>query len=341
VKVLVTGGTGFVGSWITVALRAAGHDVRLLVRRPEQVAVTFAPHGFTPDDVMVGDLTDPAAVKRTLEGCEAVVHAAALFSFDARRAEEMLSSNSAMALAVLESAVAAGCDPVVHVSSTVALQRRGGTTPDLPLGDLTGPYCRSKIASEEVARALQDDGAPVVTVYPGAVYGPHDPYLGEQALRTAWVVRGRFPLWPAGGMHEVDVRDVAAVVTAVMEPGRGPRRYVVPGHHMTADDLYGTIGRLTGRRRPHLDLPPALVPVVAAPVDWVHKVLPARWRLPADREGGESGARGTRFDTTPAEVELGVHARPFEETMRDMLGWMVDAGHLPAKYRPAAASVTR
>jgi nucleoside-diphosphate-sugar epimerase len=338
--VLVTGGTGFVGSWTTVRLRAAGHDVRLLVRRPDQVAVTFGPHGSVPDDVVVGDVADPAVVKRALEGCDAVVHAAAVFSFDTRRAEEMLATNSDLALAVLETAVAAGCDPVVHVSSTVTLQRRGGTTPDLPIGDLTGPYCRSKIASEEIARSLQDDGAPVVTVYPGAVYGPQDPYLGENAMRTAWVARGRFPLWPAGGMHEVDVRDVAAVVVAVMEPGRGPRRYVVPGHHMTADDLYGTIGRLVGRRRPHVELPPALVTVTTAPVDWAHRVLPSRWRFPADREGGESAARGTRFDTTPAEVELGVHARPFEDTMRDMLEWMVDAGHLPSKYRPAAASAT-
>ena len=335
VMVLVTGGTGYVGSWITVALMEAGHDVRQLVRRREQVAVTFRPHGVEPSDVVVGDVTDAAVVKEAVQGCDAVVHAAAVFSFDVRRAEEMLATNSTLARAVLETAVAEGCDPVVHISSTVVLQRRGGTTPHLPLGDLTGPYSRSKIASEEIARSLQDEGAPVVTVYPGLVLGSHDPYLGEQALRIAWVVRGWFPLWPAGGMHVVDVRDVAAAVAAALEPGRGPRRYVVPGHHMSDDDLYGTISRLIGRRRPHVSLPPALMPMATAPVDWTNRLLPARWRWPADREAGESGARGTRFDTTTAEADLGVRARPLDESLRNMITWLVDAGHLPERYRPS------
>jgi nucleoside-diphosphate-sugar epimerase len=63
---------------------------------------------------------------------------------------------------------------------------------DLPLGDVELPYARSKIASEQVARRLQDAGAPVVTIYPGGVYGPHDPYRGEQSETLRWVLLG---LW--------------------------------------------------------------------------------------------------------------------------------------------------
>jgi nucleoside-diphosphate-sugar epimerase len=334
VKVLVTGGTGFVGSWITTALMQAGHHVRLAVRRPEQVPVTFSGRDAVPDDVGPVDLFDPVSVAGALEGCDAVVHAAAVFSFDPRQGSEMLSTNEQVSRTVLEAAVAAGCDPVVHISSTVALLRRGGTDPSLPLGDVDLPYSRSKIASERVARTLQEQGAPLVSVYPGSVYGPGDPYLGEQAARLAWVARGRFPLWPSGGLHTVDVRDTAAVVVACMEPGRGPRRYVVPGHHMTGDDLYRTVGTAIGRRRPHLNLPTRLVPVATAPIEAIQKLLPKRWRYPADREGGELIVRDTRFDTAPAEQQLGVHARPLEESVRDTLTWLVDQGHLPAKYRP-------
>jgi dihydroflavonol-4-reductase len=246
----------------------------------------------------------------------------------------MLSTNEQVTRTVLEAAVLANCDPVIHISSTVSLVRRGGTDASLPLGDVELPYSRSKIAAERVARSLQGQGAPVVSVYPGAVYGPDDPYLGEQAARLIWVARGLFPIWSSGGMHAVDVRDTAAVVVACMEPGRGPRRYVVPGHHMTGDDLYRTVATAIGRRRPHVTLPARLVPVVAAPIDALQKRLPRRWRYPADREAGEAGARDTRFDTTPAEQELGVHARPLEESVRDTLEWLVDSGHLPSKYRP-------
>jgi len=333
-KVLVTGGTGFVGSWITSALLEAGHEVRLAVRRPEQVTRTFAGRDVMPEDVMVVDLLDSASVARALEDCDAVVHAAAIFSLDPRRAKEVLSTNERATRTVLEAAVEAGCDPVVHISSTVALVRRAGTDDSLPLGDLDLPYSRSKIASERVARSLQERGAPVVSVYPGSVYGPADPYLGEQAARLAWIARGLFPIWPAGGMHTVDVRDTAAVVAACLQPGHGPRRYVVPGHHMSGDDLYRIVGAAIGRRRPHVSLPARLVPAATAPIDALQRLLPTRWRYPADREGAELGVRNTRFDTSTAERELGVHARPLEESLRDTLTWMVDAGHLPAKYRP-------
>ncbi|GAB3244651.1 NAD-dependent epimerase/dehydratase family protein [Nocardioides dilutus] len=340
-KVLVTGGTGFVGSWITSALLEAGHGVRLAVRRPEQVAKTFSGRDVVPDDVMVVDLLDSASVARALDGCDAVVHAAALFSLDPRRAKEMLATNERATRTVLETAVEAGCDPVVHISSTVTLLRRAGTDNSLPLGDLDLPYSRSKIASERVARGLQERGASVVSVYPGGVYGPADPYLGEQATRLAWIARGLFPIWPAGGMHTVDVRDTAALVAACLQPGRGPRRYVVPGHHMTGDDLYRIVGAAIGRRRPHVSLPAWAVPAATAPIDVLHRLLPKGWRYPADREGAEVGARNTRFDTSPAEQELGVRARPLEESLRDTLTWLVDAGHLPATYRVGSLTPTR
>lgn len=340
-KVLVTGGTGFVGSWITTALLEAGHEVRLAVRRPDQVARTFAGRDVVPDDVQEVDLFDSASVAGALEGCDAVVHAAALFSLDPRRGGEMLSTNERATRTVLEAAVEAECDPVVHISSIVALLRRAGTDSSLPLGDLDLPYSRSKIASERVARTLQERGAPVVSVYPGSVYGPADPYLGEQATRLVWIARGLFPIWPAGGMHAVDVRDTAAVVAACLHPGRGPRRYVVPGHHMTGDELYRTVGEAIGRRRPHVSLPAWAVPTATAPIDAFQRLLPTRWRYPADREGAELGARNTRFDTSAAEQELNVHARPLAESLRDTLTWLVDAGHLPAKYRPGSPSPVR
>jgi uncharacterized protein YbjT (DUF2867 family) len=165
-KILVTGGTGFVGSHAVAALVRDGHDVRLLVRRLGTPAVA---------DMVVGDVLDEGAVSRALDGCQAVVHTAGIFSLDARRAEEMRRTNTRATELVLNGAAERGLDPIVHVSTTVALTRYGGTSPDLPLGDIDLPYTQSKIASERVARRLQDAGTPVVTIYPGAVYGPRRP----------------------------------------------------------------------------------------------------------------------------------------------------------------------
>lgn len=333
-KVFVTGGTGFVGSHIVVALVAAGHDVRLLVRRPEQVPTTFAPHGISPVDVVVGDVRDAELVGHGLAGCDAVVHAAAVFSLRPRDARTVAETNAAATRIVLDAAVAAGADPVIHVSSTVALARRGGSGPDLPLGDQEDPYARSKLESERIARELQQAGAPVVSVYPGGVLGPHDPYLGEQNNRLAWAVRGLFPIWPQGGSHTVDVRDVAATVAACLEPGRGPRRYVVPGAHVDGDLYFSTIASTIGRRRPHIEPSPWIARALCTSMRPLNAALPGRWYYPADAEGVSLFERDTRFDDSPARVELGVAPRSFVQSLRDTVEWLVEAGHLPPRFSP-------
>jgi uncharacterized protein YbjT (DUF2867 family) len=87
-RVLVTGGTGFVGSHTVAALVERGHEVRLLVRAVQRVAPALAPLGLQAADLdtVVGDVTDPAAVEQAVRGCETVVHAASVYAFDSRDA---------------------------------------------------------------------------------------------------------------------------------------------------------------------------------------------------------------------------------------------------------------
>jgi nucleoside-diphosphate-sugar epimerase len=192
-KVLVTGGTGFVGSHAVAAIARAGHEIRLLIRRPDQVTASLSPLGVEVPDIVVGDVLDERAVSRAVEGCAAVVHAAGIYSLDPRRAEDMRRTNLLASEVVLNSAVGRGLDPIVHVSTTIALTRYGGSGPDLPLGDIGLPYAQSKIASEKVARRLQEAGAPVVTIYPGGVYGPDDPYPGGPRRTAALDVARPLP----------------------------------------------------------------------------------------------------------------------------------------------------
>ena len=180
--------------------------------------------------MVTGDVLDAASVGAALEGCDAVVHAAAIFSLDPRKAQEMLNTNAQATKVVLGAALDRGCDPVVHISSSVALMRHGGSGPDLPLGDIDHAYSKSKVLSEEVAREFQAAGKPVVTVYPGAIYGPYDPYVGSQTERFFWVVKGRFPMWSKGGLLATDVRDAAEVVAAGDGARQGAAPLRRPGH---------------------------------------------------------------------------------------------------------------
>ncbi|MUM34343.1 NAD-dependent epimerase/dehydratase family protein [Mycobacterium sp. CBMA361] len=296
-KVLVTGGTGYVGAHIVAALIRDGHDVRMLVRRAEQVPISLEPLDVSVEDVVVGDVLAADVVAMGVGG-----------------------------------AVERGLDPVVHISSTVALTCHGGGGPDLPLGDVDLPYAKSKRESEVQIRALQSIGAPVVSVYPGGVLGPHDPYLGAQAELFMWIVKGRLPVWPTGGAHYVDVRDTADVVAACMVTGQGPRRYVVPGHHLDGDLMHGTLQRITGRWLPFVSTPTVVAKPFAQLAELLNKVLPESIHLPADVETVELAERDTRFDTSLTTEELGIVARPFEETARDTLLWLIDIGALASRY---------
>jgi nucleoside-diphosphate-sugar epimerase len=140
--VLVTGGTGYVGSHSVAALVKAGHRIRVLARSPEKIPAALDPLGVNGVEKAIGDVTEPAAVERALEGCDAVLHAASVFSLDARKADEMNRVNVRGTEIVLGTAHRLGLDPIVYVSSELALLPPAGRevlTPDSPVNGHRGP----------------------------------------------------------------------------------------------------------------------------------------------------------------------------------------------------------
>src|SRR3972149_5147183 len=212
-RVLATGGTGFIGAHTVASLVEKGPALRLLVRSPDRIAPALEPVGVHGVDSIVGDVTDPEAVERAMEGCEAVLHAAAVFSLDSRAAGRIRETNVRSTDIVLGTAVRLGLDPIVYVSTGGALLPPDGEvlTPDSPVKAPLGAYVRSKAEAERVARRYQEAGAPITITYPGAVWGPYDPHFGEASRIAATILRGRLPPVPSGGFHVVDVRDVAQI----------------------------------------------------------------------------------------------------------------------------------
>jgi dihydroflavonol-4-reductase len=319
-RVLVTGGTGFVGCHTTKALIDAGHDVKLLVRARERIRPALEPLGIGDVDYSVGDVTDRADVETALSGCDAVVHAASVYALSSSRAAEMERVNSAGTEVVLGLAHEAGLDPIVHVSSYAALlppPRGGVITADSPVGRPAGPYGRSKADSERIARRLQDRGAPVVITHPGVVWGPHDPHMGETTAIARMILRGRMPVLP-GRMPVVDVRDVAAGHAAVMQPGAGPRRFLLTGEDLSFAELFDTVRRVTGRRLRALRVPRAIADAA----------LGARARVPASAEGPWFALQRAQVDASETQAVLGVRFRPAQEAIADTIRWLHGQGHL-------------
>ena len=336
-KVLVTGGTGFVGAHSVKALLDTGHTVRMLVRSPDRIAAALGPLGTQAPEHVVGDVTDADSVRRALTGCDAVLHAASVYTFDARRAASMRRDNMASVQIVLGTAHELGLDPIVHVSSFAALlPAQAPLTPDTPVGEPTGAYNISKAETEQVARDMQRAGAPVVITHPGMVWGPHDPHLGESASFARDILRGLLPVRIAGGPTVADVRDVAAVHAAVMEPGRGPRRYLATGEVVPFARIYALLRGITGRRLPALRVPVAAAIGAGLAADAAQRVVP--FRLPLNSTGPWLGSHAVPGDDRATREELGATFRPAPEAIADTVRWLYDGGHISARQAGRAAS---
>jgi nucleoside-diphosphate-sugar epimerase len=337
-RVMVTGGTGFLGSHSVKALVDAGHDVRLLVRSPARIAPALAPHGLGEVDHVVGDITDVGSVERALEGCDAVLHTANIYTLDPRRAEEILDVNPRGTANVLRAAHERGMDPIVHVSSNAALMPSPDRplTNESPLGDPPGAYSQSKVEAERIARGLQDEGAPVVILNPTGLLGPHDPHLGDFTAVARDVLRGRLPFVVAGTTPMVDVRDVATVSAAVFEPGRGARRYMVSGGYVTMRDFAIEASRLTGRRIPAVALPGRPMLAVGRAADWVQRRLGVR--LPVNYEGPWFLVYGAKIDVSATERDFGVRFRTPAQTLADTYRWLFEAGLVSRKQAGTLAA---
>lgn len=332
-KVLVTGGTGFIGSHSVRALSAAGHEVRILARSPGKVGPLMAKMGVGVEavEVAAGDITDADAVRGAVAGCDAVVHTAAVVGTDPTMAHAMEHTNLAGARNVLGAAAAAGCDPILHVSSVAALFpfRTDPVTADHPVMGDTNAYGRTKAACDRYARGLQDDGHPLVIVYPSGVIGPDD-WNGSVALQPAifWLTRG-FPVTKGYSGSYVDVRDLARIVTAAMAPGNGPRRYLAMGTHVTAREQVALIEGAIGAEIKKVPLP--------KPFWWL-------WGKAGDvgrRVGLDlvvtSDAYDYMFHSKPGDdgptVEAtGVELRPLVESFADTFRWLYEAGHVGAEH---------
>jgi dihydroflavonol-4-reductase len=337
-RVALTGGTGYVGTFATKALLDAGHRPRLLVRDRAKLATKLAALDIDASilDVVVGDMTDRAAVERLVAGCDAAIHAAAsvevLNRGDAKRTIE---TNVGGTRNVVEAALAAGCDPVVHVSSVAVF----GTRPTAPVitADLEpavatdNPYGRSKALAEQFARERQAAGEPVVIVYPGGVTGPGVAgSYGELAQGFVSMLKAGALVTGDGGFGVIDVRDLAAVFVAILEPGRGPRRFMAGGVPMRLPEVARVIRDVTGRRFPVLPIPGALFRGLGHVTDGLRRVVPFETVFTAEAMETLTLARPT--DDSAVHEELGVDYRGPAETIEASLRALHAGGALGARH---------
>ena len=239
-KVYVSGATGFVGGHVAQVLREQGADVR-----DERV-----------------DLLDPAALERAVGGCDAVVHVAALYSYDADPGE-IERVNVVGTRNVLDAAARQGVRRVLFTSTAGTCGpvsgRSASEEDEPPAWELTVPYKRTKLAAEVLARE-----AGAVIVNPTTPVGPGDGKPTPTGRMIAGVATGRIQGFVATtGLNLVDVRDVARGHALALEHGAPGERYILGGANLPLEEIFAAIADLAERRRPRIPVPYAVAEVAS------------------------------------------------------------------------------
>ena len=328
-KVLITGGTGFVGAWTAKAVQDNGHDVRFLVRNVGRLNASAGSIGVDVSDHVLGDIADAESAAAALNGCDAVIHCAAMVSTDPGRADEMLHTNLEGARYVLGAAAAHGLDPIVHVSSFTALFRPDLEVlhADLPVVGGSDGYGRSKAVVEAYARGLQDGGAPVDITYPGMVLGPP---AGEQFGEAAEGVEATIKMHGVPGRSAawivIDVRDLAALHVALLEKGKRARRYMAGGRRIPVQELAKLIGAAADRSLAVFPVPDSALRGVGALFDTIGGYLP--FNTPINSAAMQYYTQMPPSDDTPSQRDLGVTQRDPAETLADTVAGLRRVGRI-------------
>jgi farnesol dehydrogenase len=299
-RVLVTGGTGYLGSAIVRAVVRAGHEPIVFARRASAAAL--------PGRAIDGDIRDTRAVTAAAAGVDAICHTAALVAQWRRDPSEFDAINVGGLQSVLSAARERGVPRVVYTSSFLALPPA-----DSPHALTANHYQRTKVAARDVARRAAAEDVPVVTLYPGVIYGPGPATEGDLVGRLMRDhLAGRLPgaiglerLWSFTFIDDVADAHVAALVHP-----RPARDYVVGGVNAPQRAIFEFLRSARGRPLPRRL--PGSVAIAAAVVNEMYARMRGRAPL-LDRGVVTIFQHDWSLDSSAAQAELGLRITPLDD----------------------------
>jgi dihydroflavonol-4-reductase len=319
--ILVTGGAGFIGSHLVQRLVQQGERVRVLER-------PGAPIDHLPlnrIEVVWADIRDRGAVAKAVQGCSEVYHLAANPNLWAWPRGLFRQVNFQGAVHVLEEALSAGARRVLHTSTESILTRARQNGPiaedqQVTLGDVIGPYCRSKFWAERFARRLARAGAPIVIVNPTLPVGPGDWGRSPPTQMMLDFCRGRRREYLDADLNLIDARDVAEGMILAMAKGRPGKRYLLGHQNLSIHGVFTSLARLTGLPAPHRRVPYPLALAAAYTSEFLADLVTHRCPA-ATVTGVKLTRRRMQFDSRRSLDDLGLSPRPIEQSLAEAVAW--------------------
>jgi farnesol dehydrogenase len=315
---LVTGATGFIGTYVVRRLVASGESVRVLVRAPERIE----PGLRNRVEIMQGDIRDAGALSAAVRGAGRVLHLAALARADARDRTEFQTINVDAVRTLLDLARRENVESLVHVSTVLTL---APFAPARVNGAATARtlYESTKLAGEQLVEQYVSEGRYATIVHPTRVFGP-GPLTDANAISR--VIAGYLAGWfrvrldDEGALSNyVHVDDVAAGIIRAAERGAAGAHYALGGENASFPEFLRLIDEVAGVHHRVFALSPALALAVASVAElWSH----AGGVAPISRPWIRAFLEDRRVDIEPAKRDLGYEPRTLRAGIDETVSWI-------------------
>lgn len=320
-KILITGGTGFLGTHIVRQLLDAGEkNLRVMA---SSVPEWMKDAGVKAVEGSVVNLDDVAAA---VKGVSAIFHLAGKVSRDNEDAAAMNKIHVEGTRILCEAAKEAGVQTIILASSSGTI----AASEDEQIFDETFPqpvdvisrwaYYASKYYQERTAiENFDGEGRKLVISNPSLLLGPDDERLSSTKPVLDFLAR-KIPYTPSGGLNFVDVRDAAAAFISALETGRHKEKYLLGAANMTFPQFFGRLERLSGVSAPMLKVPKKLAMAGSSMISSVFK----NWgrTSPVMPNEVEQAEFFWYFDSSKAEEELNFKPRDPQETLQDTIAYL-------------------
>ena len=326
-NVLVTGGTGFVGSHLVRILLERGEYPRCLVRSTsrrdnlEGLDIEF----------VTGDLRDLDSLRQAVKGARVVYHCAADYRLWSKDPNEMYQINVEGSNNVMQAAFDKKVERVVYTSTVGCLGLNENGTPaneDTPvtIDDMIGHYKRSKFLAEEKVRGWAARGLPVVIVNPSTPVGELDIKPTPTGKIIVDFLRGKMFGYVDTGMNLIDVRDCAEGHVLAAEKGRNGERYILGGRNVTLKEIFDMLASVTDVRSPTMKVPQWVAETYAR-LENIWSIDIARRDPDVPLESVQMSRHKMWFDPSKAIRELGLPQNPVERALERAVNWFRENGY--------------
>jgi dihydroflavonol-4-reductase len=327
-KVLITGGTGFIGSHLVRALLKRDETVRCLVRRSSRLDNLKD----LPVEFAYGDLRDRDSLSAAMGDCHTLYHCAADYRLWTKNPDELYESNVQGTRNILQAALDAGVERVVYTSSVGALGLNDDGRPaneetPVALDDMIGHYKRSKYLAEREVEKFIEDGLPVVMVNPSTPVGELDIKPTPTGKIIVDFLRGKMFGFVDTGMNLVDVADVAEGHILAAERGRTGEKYILGNQNLTLKEIFDLLAELTGLPSPKLRVPNLLAETYAR-VENFWSIRVAGREPFAPLESVRMSRHKMWFDSAKAVRELGLPQHSIAGALRRAVDWFKEQGYV-------------